>query len=165
MADKQDKKQPIARNDPKRANHLEPYRWKKGQSGNTKGRPVGAVGLNKRIEERLLEETKTGDSRQLADLLAGAIVKVMLQDPIKAERLISRFMDRDEGPVEKGSAIQIGIDARSMVPEAPPLLESGSDGAPTFVEHLKRLVAIAEERGLAIDALDVVADEESAEPL
>ena len=156
MADKQEEKQPsVPRDDPKRADHLEPYRWKKGQSGNTKGRPKGTVGLSKRIEERLLEAISGDDPRQLADLLAGAIVKTMLQDPVKAERLISKFMDRDEGPVEKGSVVQIGIDARGTVPQAPPLIEAGSDGAPTFVDHLKRLVAIADERGLSIDALDI----------
>ena len=79
----------------------------------------------------------------------------MLKDPVKAERLISKFMDRDEGPVEKDSVVQIGIDARGVVPEAPPLIEAGSDGSPTFVDHLKRLVAIADERGLNIDALDM----------
>ena len=156
MADKQEEKQPLVeRDDPKRTDHLEPYRWKKGQSGNTKGRPKGTVGLSKRIEERLLEAISGDDPRQLADLLAGAIVKTMLQDPVKAERLISKFMDRDEGPVEKGSVVQIGIDARGTVPQAPPLIEAGSDGAPTFVDHLKRLVAIADERGLSIDALDI----------
>ena len=154
MADKHEEKQPSKREDPVRADHLAPYRWKKGQSGNLKGRPKGAVGLSKRIEERLLEAISADDPRQLADLLAGAIVKTMLQDPVKAERLISKFMDRDEGPVEKDSVVQIGIDARGAVPQAPPLIEAGSDGSPTFVDHLKRLVAIADERGLSIDALD-----------
>ena len=154
MADKHEEKQPSKREDPVRADHLAPYRWKKGQSGNLKGRPKGAVGLSKRIEERLLEAISADDPRQLADLLAGAIVKTMLQDPVKAERLISKFMDRDEGPVEKDSVVQIGIDARGVVPQAPPLIEAGSDGSPTFVDHLKRLVAIADERGLSIDALD-----------
>tara|TARA_R110000803_G_scaffold51337_1_gene106182 strand:- start:1515 stop:2009 length:495 start_codon:yes stop_codon:yes gene_type:complete len=163
MADKQEEKQ-AKRDDPERADHLEPYRWKKGQSGNLKGRPKGTVGLTKRIEERLLEEMKGGDSKQLADLLAGAIVKAMLQDPVKAERLISKFMDRDEGPVEKGSVLQIGIDARSVVPQAPPLVEAGSNGSPTFIEHLKRLVAIADERGLTIDALDVEPSDGDTEP-
>tara|TARA_R110001583_G_scaffold31420_3_gene107454 strand:- start:2680 stop:3171 length:492 start_codon:yes stop_codon:yes gene_type:complete len=155
MADKHEEKQPSKREDPVRADHLEPYRWKKGQSGNLKGRPKGAVGLSKRIEERLLEAISADDPRQLADLLAGAIVKTMLQDPVKAERLISKFMDRDEGPVEKDSVVQIGIDARGVVPQAPPLIEAGSDGSPTFVDHLKRLLAIADERGLSIDALDM----------
>ena len=156
MADKQEEKQPLVqRDDPKRADHLEPYRWQKGQSGNTKGHPKGTVGLSKRIEERLLEAIGGDDPRQLADLLAGAIVKTMLENPVKAERLISKFMDRDEGPVEKDSVVQIGIDARGVVPEAPPLIEAGSDGSPTFVDHLKRLVAIADERGLNIDALDM----------
>jgi len=155
MADNQYKKQ-AKRDDPVRADHLEPYRWRKGQSGNTKGRPKGAVGLNKRIEQKLLESLSENDTVQYADILAQAIVKVMLKDPVKAERLISKFMDRDEGPVEKGSVVQIGIDASSVVvPQAPPLEEAGSDGAPTFIEHLKRLVAIADERGLTIDALDI----------
>tara|TARA_R110002110_G_scaffold217697_3_gene431631 strand:+ start:835 stop:1338 length:504 start_codon:yes stop_codon:yes gene_type:complete len=160
MADKQEEKQASKREDPRRSDHLEPYRWKKGQSGNLKGRPKGAVGLSKRIEERLLEEIKGGDSRQLADVLASAIVKVMLENPVKAERLISKFMDRDEGPVEKGSVVQIGIDARGVVPQAPPLVEAGSDGAPTFVDHLERLVAIAKERGLNSlpDSLVIEAD-------
>lgn len=163
MADNQDKKQ-AKRDDPKRADHLEPYRWKKGQSGNVKGRPKGAVGLTKRIEQKLLESLSEDGTMQYADILAQAIVKVMLKDPIKAERLISKFMDRDEGPVEKGSVVQIGIDARSIVPQPPPLLEAGSDGAPTFIEHLKRLVAIADERGLTIDPLAIASDKHDADP-
>tara|TARA_R100000458_G_scaffold15193_1_gene12929 strand:- start:4713 stop:5201 length:489 start_codon:yes stop_codon:yes gene_type:complete len=148
MADKQEEKQSLKRNDPKRADHLAQYRWKKGQSGNLNGRPKGSVGLSKRIEERLLEAISGDDPRQFADLLAGAIVKSMLKDPVKAERLISKFMDRDEGPVEKGAQIQIGVDARSVVPEAPSLSGASENGAPPFIEHLKRLVAIADERGL-----------------
>ena len=150
MADKQQKEQ-LKRTSPRRAEHLKKHRWKKGQSGNPKGRPKGAVGLTKRIEEKLLESFQGDDSQQLADLLAAAIVKAMLKDPLKAERLISRFMDRDEGPVERGNnqLIQIGIDASNTVPQPPPLSEAGSDGAPPLAEHLKRLVSIAGERGLA----------------
>ena len=149
MADKQQEKQP-ERESGESADHLAPHRWKKGQSGNPKGRPKGAVGLSKRIEKKLLEAFNADDPRQLADLLAASIVKVMLKDPVKAERLISKFMDRDEGPVEKESTlVQIGIDAGGKVPEPPPLIEAGVDGAPPLGEHISRLLSIAKERGLA----------------
>ena len=83
---------------------------------------------------------------QLADALAAKIVAFMLRDPGKAQSLISDMMDRDEGPVEKSPLIS--IDARGQVPQPPPL-EPGKDGAPSFGEHLRRLSAIAKERGLA----------------
>ena len=86
------------------------------------------------------------NGHQLADALAAKIVAFMLRDPGKAQSLISDMMDRDEGPVEKSPLIS--IDARGQVPQPPPL-EPGKDGAPSFSEHLRRLSAIAKERGLA----------------
>lgn len=157
MTDKQEKEQ-LKQDDPKRANHLTPFQWKKGQSGNLKGRPKGAVGMTKRIELKLLEQIGSGGTDQFADALASAIVKSMLRDPVKAERLIAKFMDRDEGPVEKTPAVSIEIGTQGKVPQPPPMDVDGDDGAPTLSVHVGRLQDIIKERGLDIPSLKAAED-------
>ena len=140
-------KQPDSQPKRGRADHLKPHQFKPGRSGNPGGLPKGTVQLSARIRNKLLEEIGGGmNGHQLADALAAKIVAFMLRDPGKAQSLISDMMDRDEGPVEKSPLIS--IDARGQVPQPPPL-EPGKDGAPSFSEHLRRLSAIAKERGLA----------------
>ena len=101
--DKQEpEKQPEEQTPKGRADHLKEYQFTPGVSGNPGGRPKGAVGLNKRIERKLLAAIKDSpDGSLIADALAAKIVQAMLKDPVKAERLIGKFMDRDEGPVRQ----------------------------------------------------------------
>jgi len=115
MAEKQPDKQ-LKRNDPARADHLKGHRWKPGQSGNPGGRPKGAINLSKRIENKLLEalQGQGPEGKQVADALASAIVKAMVKDPVKAERLIARVMDRDEGPIAQNVELSTTFTATDM---------------------------------------------------
>ena len=72
--------------------------WKKGQSGNPKGRPKGTVGLNTRIRQLLLEER---NGKVVADVLVEQLVRAALADPQKMWGFIKEFMDRDEGRSDK----------------------------------------------------------------
>jgi len=127
-----------------RADHLKPYQFKPGESGNRSGRPKGTINLHDRMVKELLRRAPEGLER--ADKIVKKIVDLMESDPAKMEKFFHNVMNRDEGPVDKGPLIS--IDARGRVPEAPPLI-SGVSGAPSLGEHLKRLAAIAKERGLA----------------
>lgn len=69
---------------------------------------------------------------------------------VKAAKLAYEMLGEQEvkGPL-------INIDARSRVPEAPPLSKAGADGAPPLGEHLRLLALIAKERGL-VDLAELV---------
>jgi hypothetical protein len=125
---------------------LEKHRFQAGQSGNPGGRPKGRVDLTRRLERALLEAVSEDET--YADLLARSIAKAVITDPIKGTRLILSILDRDEGPVEKGPLVEFNVG--SLAPEPPPLAGSpDGSGPPPLRDHLRRLVAIATERGLA----------------
>tara|TARA_R100000458_G_C8248501_1_gene225889 strand:- start:64 stop:414 length:351 start_codon:yes stop_codon:yes gene_type:complete len=72
--------------------------FKPGQSGNPGGRPVGSVGLSKRIQKVLLETTDNR-GKPLADILVEKLVAESLKNPHKMYAFIRDFIDRDEGKV------------------------------------------------------------------
>lgn len=85
----------------------------------------------------------------MADQLADRLVEFMFEDPDKATRLIRDFMDRDEGPVEKGGPL-VSIDARGQDgrPKLPPLREEGPGGTPPVGKQANQLIGLLLERGL-----------------
>ena len=127
-----------------RADHLKKHQFKPGQSGNPGGRPKGVLNLHPLMVKELLKVGEGGETR--AERLVRILLLEMELEPAKMTPFILKLIDRDEGPVEKSPLIS--IDARGQVPQPPPL-EPGKDGAPSFSEHLRRLSAIAKDRGLA----------------
>jgi len=90
-------KEKLAISDPRRADHLEPYKWKKGESGNPLGRPKGEVNLSMRLRKQLLEalpDCKTDAVK--ADLVILALVEEARSGNIQAIQMI---LDRHEGKV------------------------------------------------------------------
>jgi hypothetical protein len=90
-------KEKLAISDPRRADHLEPYKWKKGESGNPLGRPKGEVNLSMRLRKQLLEalpDCKTDAVK--ADLVILALVEEARSGNIQAIQMI---LDRLEGKV------------------------------------------------------------------
>jgi len=85
--------------------------WKKGQSGNPKGRPHSNIVTL--LKPRLIEVLKTKDEetgKTKALLIAEAIVDAALSGNVSAQALI---WERVEGKVE-GAAIAINLDNRKV---------------------------------------------------
>jgi hypothetical protein len=122
-------KQPDSQPKRGRADHLKPHQFKPGQSGNPGGLPKGTVQLSVRIRNKLLEAIKDSpDGIQIADAVAAKIVQAMLKDPIRAERLISKFMDRDEGPVATQVELSAVFTMEDMVRMVDEQLSEGDAG-------------------------------------
>ena len=90
-------KEKLLISDPRRADHLGEYKWKKGESGNPLGRPKGEVNLSMRLRKQLLEELPNCKTDQVkADLVILALVEEARNGNIQA---ISMILDRLEGKV------------------------------------------------------------------
>lgn len=74
------------------ADHLKDHRWRDGQSGNPRGRPRGGCDLWGRVQAKMAETTK--DGREIADLVAQAILKEALKGNV---RILKELLDRDSG--------------------------------------------------------------------
>lgn len=99
-----------------RADHLKPHQFQPGQSGNPGGRPKGTVNLHSRIAKQLLKAIRDADdSDKFADALARKIVAEMLRDPVKAQRLVEKFIERDEGPVVQAVDLTATFTLEDMV--------------------------------------------------
>lgn len=108
--------------------NIEPHKWKKGQSGNPKGRTKGVMTTKKRLEKvlELLKETKnpvTGEIEWLtvAELLDYAIIKKGLKGDVTAYReIFDRFegkipmslSDLGEGAIQVPTTININVMAK-----------------------------------------------------
>lgn len=70
-------------------------RFKPGQSGNPKGRPVGALSITTKIKEILTEalEQKDGSKMEIAEVLARSIVKRAIAGNDKMSQLIWNQID------------------------------------------------------------------------
>ena len=107
------------------------------------------------LAKRKAKELDIDLDELLWDVILAMLLKAACGDT-KAAKVVFDMLGEQapKGPI-------IAIDASGHVPQAPPLFTAGADGAPTLGEHLKRLVAIAEERNLVglLDArpADVVA--------
>jgi len=96
--------------------NLAPTMFKKGQSGNPKGKPVGALSMTTKIKEYLMERNKDGETN--ADKLKRAIV---MRAIVKSDVMAKEILDRVDGKVvqpfeanikvEKLEEIQKGLKA------------------------------------------------------
>ena len=77
--------------------------FKKGQSGNPKGKPVGALSMTTKIREFLMEYGKDGETN--ADKLKRAMV---LRAITKSDVLAKEILDRIDGKVVQPTDITSG---------------------------------------------------------
>lgn len=77
--------------------------FKKGQSGNPKGKPVGTLSLTNRIKEFLLEKAKDGETYE--EKLRKAIV---LRAITKSDVLVKEILERVDGKVMQQTDITSG---------------------------------------------------------
>ncbi len=130
-----DEKKTTQSDDPDKPNYISPRNpdgsFKKGFTGNPKGRKKGSIGLSARVR-RVLEQNSGKGDKTIADVLADQLVKEAIKNPVKCWQFIKDFMDRDEGlasrdqdgntlnPRENAAAIQEALDAmRGNIPSEP----------------------------------------------
>lgn len=79
-----------------------PHRWKKGESGNLKGRPRKDICITSKVKELLLKDA--GDGKTYADLVAEVIVDGITDSAGNLKHginvsLVRELLDRVEGKV------------------------------------------------------------------
>ena len=94
-------------NKPGKADHLKPYQWKKGESGNPSGRPQGRPSIEAEIRRRL-SENKDGDI--LVEGLVTAAIRKALEGDHRfwtsiIERLDGKVAERLAGPDGEGMTV------------------------------------------------------------
>ena len=82
---------------------IQKHKFKKGQSGNPKGRPEGALSMTTKIKEFLMELGKDGETN--GDKLKRAIV---LRAITKSDVLAKEILDRVDGKVVQPTDITSG---------------------------------------------------------
>ena len=86
----------------------EEFRWKKGESGNPAGRPVGSVSITAEIK-RKLQEIPDGQQKSYLELLINRILKQAVVDG--NEQMIKQIWSYIDGPPGTGekSIMQINL--------------------------------------------------------
>ncbi len=84
------------------ADHLKPHQWKKGQSGNPKGRPKGRISLVRLIEDHLMAE----DGKVAHEIVEHLFCLARSGDST-ALKAIMTIMDRVDGAVSKKQVIEL----------------------------------------------------------
>lgn len=111
---------------------------------------AGPGNAGARINVAALAKRKAAELGIDLDCLVWDVVSAMLLNAACGDTRAAKVVFDILGEqASRGPLVAIGLDGGGRVPQVPPLLEAGADGAPSLGEHLKRLVAIAEERGLA----------------
>ena len=106
----------IQNNDkPGKADHLKPYQWQKGQSGNPSGRPKDQPSIEASMRQRLSE---VDDGKQLVDALVMTAIKKALKGDHRfwtsiLERLDGKVADRLAGADGEGLTVILERFAKS----------------------------------------------------
>jgi hypothetical protein len=92
---------------PGKADHLRPYQWQKGESGNPSGRPKGRPSIEAEIRRRLSQDE---DGSQLVEALVMAAIKKALKGDHRfwtsiIERLDGKVAERLAGPDGEGLTV------------------------------------------------------------
>ncbi len=92
------------------ADHLKPYWWKKGQSGNPAGRPPGSGKLLKKLEDELSQ-----DGGNIAQRLVDRFLDIALsgEDPV-AMKAVTELFNRIEGMAVKRVEVDV-VDHKKLV--------------------------------------------------
>lgn len=91
---------------PSRGDHLEPFKWKPGQSGNPTGRGNGGPSLVERLKAYLRRHPED------VDTLVEQLVKLGKNANISQLQAIDKIMDRVDGRVVEKHQIEGGLPIR-----------------------------------------------------
>ena len=104
------------------APHLEPHRWKKGQSGNPSGKPKGAVSMVTALKRYLREHPEKAD--ELAEeMVSCALDSLRHRDPVTgaaatgstANSIIKTILERLDGAVPKETILSGDVHVKRLV--------------------------------------------------
>lgn len=110
----------------------------KGGPGNTSARINVA-----RLAKRYCRELGLDVEALLAEVVLAMLYQGACGDTAAAKLAFDMLGEKEPS----GPLVAVGIGLSGRLPQ-PPALLAGADGAPPLSEHLERLIAIAEERGL-----------------
>lgn len=107
--------------------------FKKGVSGNPKGKPPGisvTQYLRELSEEEIMMAIKDQQGRTLrtdkhtrAKAIAMRIMDAIVKDPVKAARLVELYMDRTEGKVSQPIEVKTKLDLSKLTKQELELLK------------------------------------------
>lgn len=114
----------------------------------TVGNRLGPGNTSERINVPRLAKRYCSELGMDVEALLAEVVLAMLYQgacgDVASARLAFDMLGQKE---PSGPLVAVGIGLGGRVPQ-PPDVASGANGAPALSEHLERLIAIAEERGL-----------------
>jgi type II secretory pathway component GspD/PulD (secretin) len=73
--------------------HLNPYKFKPGQSGNPSGRPKGSVSIRTEVRKLLQEAAKEGSADTVAVALAKRLIHQAFDGDMKAMQMVIEHID------------------------------------------------------------------------
>ncbi len=102
------------------ANKVKAYKWKKGQSGNPKGRPPKDLSLTSLLKDELDKHPEINgktDPRTWRQLLVQAWLRGAMTKPVLLQMLIERLEGRVAQPItgDNGGPIEVAVDAKGTL--------------------------------------------------
>jgi len=101
--------------DPHKADHLAPYKWKPGQSGNPDGRPTGSISITETLKAYL---------RRHPDQLEQIVIALVNEGRLGNIVATKEMLDRIDGRVAERHKIEGELPVKLMFVPAQELLEN-----------------------------------------
>jgi hypothetical protein len=87
------------------------YRWRPGTSGNSRGRPKGALGLKGQLRRHLLRmvQNEDGSAVQASEAIARTVIDLACRGDLRAVQLLLSCSAEDAEHTEEPTALPAGL--------------------------------------------------------